>query len=417
MTSQIRLYVTPNNRTYHIHVTSTVADGMLSSSTTNDLATADLRIYADRLIQTTGGLHPIARFLQYECFANGNYLSTWEPLNLDTPSNDEWQRHRLVYPQEFDMIGVAPTNEFLVQALARVSTNTGSDPQSGFLSFWDGTSATYNFTLPVPEGAPQGLHTYKNEVYYYAGGSWWQTNSLGANPVKLREMPGSATEFSGTAAPITVNPYAATVRRGIHLFAWPSVTTNTAINFGVYSYGQTDKNWPSSFGYNYLPSTASQNYSVSNNLQIGGIWGYGDTLLMSWRDDLNGGYGIDSVNNASTPATTAIWQSLIADDGYPNKEMTTIFVDAYYSIPDGATITLAYKLDREANWHSSDAFTTTNLWQGNSGYAKLTVDAPNQRCREAQMQITITCDDTVTTPPVVYCASIVIDPLKDEVLA
>lgn len=417
--SQVRTLVAPNARTYHWHITSSDGTGTVQCSTANDLSTANMRIWADRLVQTTSNYHQIVRFQQFECIANGNYLSAWEPLDLDNPSNEEWQRHRLVFPMEYDMIGVASTNEFLVMALAKISTDTTSNPQTGILAFWDGTSPTYNFTVPIPEGSPQGLHTYKNNAYYYAGGNWWAISSPLTEPVKLRNMPGTATEFSGSNAPITVNPYAATVRRGIHLFAWPSAVANTSINFGVYSWGQTDKNYPEAFGYNYIPSTGSQNYSASNNLQIGGIWNYGDTLLMSWRDDTHGGYGVDAITNASAPASTAIWQSLIVDNNFPNKQQQGLFVDAYYSIPSGATITLAYKLDREANWHSSDTFSTTNLWSGNTGYARLNIGAtsgPVQRCREIQMQITVTCDSTVTTPPVIYSAAIVYDPLTAEVL-
>lgn len=417
--SQVRIYVSPNARTYHLHVTSTVADGSLSCSAANDLSSCDLQVWADRLVQTTNNYHQIVRFQQFECIANGNYLSAWEPLDLENPSNAEWQRHRLAFPQEYDMIGIAPTNEFLVMALARTSTDPSSTPQSGILAFWSGTSPTYDFIVPIPEGSPQGLHTYKNNAYYYANGDWWAISSPVTEPVKLRSMPGSSTEYSGANTPVTVSPYAATVRRGIHLFAWPSAVSNTSINFGVYSWGQTDKNWPEAFGYNYIPSTGSQNYSPSNNLQLGGVWNYGDLLLMSWRDDLNGGYGVDAITNASKPATTAVWQSLVIDNNFPNKKQQALYVDAYYLLPVGSTITLAYKLDREANWHSSDAFSTTNLWDGQDGYARLNIGDtadPTQRCREVQMQITITSDSTVTTPPVVYSASVVFDDLKQEAL-
>lgn len=413
--SQVRIYVTPNARTYHFHLTSTVADGTAACTTAGDLSSCDLQVWADRLVQTTSGYHQIVRFQQYETIANGNYLSVWEPLNLEAPSNDEWLRHRLAFPQEYEMIGLAQTNEFEIMALAKVSTNAASTPQSGLLAFWDGTSPTYNFTIDVPEGSPQGLHTYKNVAYYYAGTDWWAVDSLGGRPVKLRGMPGASTEYSGTNALITVHPYAATVRRGIHLFAWPSVTTNIDIDFGVYSWGQTDKNFAEAFGYNYLPSTLSQNYSVSNNLQLGGVWNYGDTLLLAWRDSTSGGYGVDSITNASVPAATAVWESLIVDNGYAGKEFQTHYVAAYYSLPAGATITLAYKLDREATWHTSEAFSTTNLWDGQAGYARLNVDTP-ARCREVQIQLMVTCDITVTVAPIVYEASVVIDPLAGETL-
>ncbi len=103
---QVRIYVKPNARTYHFHLTSTVANGTIASTDNNDLSTCNLQIWADRMIQTTNGMHPMARFLQYECFGNGNYLSIWEPLS-DPPTNDEWQRHKLVFPQEYEVCGLA----------------------------------------------------------------------------------------------------------------------------------------------------------------------------------------------------------------------------------------------------------------------------------------------------------------------
>lgn len=415
--SQVRAYVTPNARTYHVHVTSTVADGSISCSGVNDMSTCDLQVWADRMVDTVSGLHPIVRFQQYECIANGNYLSVWEPLNLDNPSNSEWQRHRLSFPMEYEMIGLAQTNEFLVMSLARVSTSATSAPQQGLLAFWSGTSPTYDFIVPIPEGSPQALHTYKNVAYYYAGGDWWAISSPLTEPVKIRSMPGSSTEYSGSEAPVTVYPYAAAVRRGVHLFAWPSVTTDTEINFGVYSWGQTDKNWPEAFAYNYLPSTGSQNYSVSNNLQLGGIWSYGDTLIMSWRDSANGGYGVDIVDNSSSAATTAIWESLVVDNRYPNKQLQGLYVDCYFYLPEGATLTLGYKLDREADWHTSEAFSTTSLWNGQTGYARLNIDGDTQKCREIQGQIVITTPSGEMTPPKVYCYSTVYEDLSQEQLA
>jgi hypothetical protein len=369
-------------------------------------------------VDTVNNYHQIVRFQQYECIANGNYLSAWEPLNIEDPSNSEWQRHRLVFPTEYDMIGVAPTNEFLVMALAVTVTDATATAQAGFLAFWSGTSPTYDFIVPIPEGSPQGLHTYDNVAYYYAGGDWYAVSSPVTKPVKMRSMPGSSTEYSGTNTPVTVHPYAATVRRGIHLMAWPSAVANTDIQFGVYSWGRTDKNYPETLGYNYIPSTGSQNYSGSNNLQLGGLWSYGDILLLSWRDSENGGYGVDTVTNASKPASTAIWDSLIVDNGALDKEFVLHFISAAYYLPAGATLKLGYKLDRASDWTYSEEFTSTNLWDGQTGYARFNVgdDDTGGRCREAQMRVMITCDSTVTTPPILRAAAMIVDPLRDEEL-
>lgn len=362
-----RIYVSPSARTYHIHVTSTVADGALTTSANGDLTGADLEVFANRLISTTNGIHPMARFLQYEVIGNSNYLSVWEPLS-DPPTNDEWVRHRLAFPSEYEVCGLSVFNEYLAIALQKVSTSGLADPQEGLIAWWDGLSAVgdnkANYFTRIPEGTPQCITQFKNNIYYYAGGAWYRINSPSAQPVKVRTMPGSDTEFSGATAPLTIYPYAASVRRGVLLMAYPSTTTNTSINYGVYSWGSVDQNFPESFGYSYLLSTGSTNYSVSNNLTIGMVQNFGDTLLISWRDDLNGGYGIDVVNNSSSPAVNASWQSNIFDDGFPGKDKKASYLLAtFLTLPSDCSFRLKYKLERSANWTYS-----SNGSGGNGAY-------------------------------------------------
>lgn len=396
---QVRIYVAPNARTYHVHVTSTVADGTLSTSVAGDLSTCSLEVWADRLVVPSNGMHPMARFLQYECFGNGNYLSVWEPISTP-PTNDEWQRHRLFFPSEYEVCGLAVQNEFLVTALEKSTTNNNLRPQEGLLSFWDGTSELTNYYVKVPEGSPQCIHEYKNVIYYYAGGDWFAIASPTTQPTKVRSMPGSATEFSGANAMIKIYPYAATVRRGIHLMAYPSTTTNTSINYGVYSYGSVDKNFPESFGYSYSLSTGSQNYSVSNNLTIGMVKNFGDTLHISWRDTLNGGYGVDVVDNTSNPAATASWQSLIFDAGAPSKIKKAIWmVVSYLPLPDGCTVTPMYSMNRGA-WVSGAAFSNTVMYNNNNNFCRL--DIPQGDFNEIQLGFSLTA--TVSTPTVTSVA-------------
>lgn len=426
--SQVRIYVAPNARTYHIHVTSTVVDGSLSSSTINNLSTCALEVWADRLVKSNNGMHPMDRFLQYEIFGNANYLSVWEPLTVGPPPasdtsspqdmgawNLEWQRHKLVFPMEYENCGLAHTNEYEVIALEQTTTSATATPQAGIIAFWDGASPTYNFYLTIPEGAPYGLHTYKNIVYYYAGGAWYSLTSPTTLPVKIWQMPGSQTEFSNSNSPILVYPNAATVRRGIHLMAYPCQTTNTGIQFGVYSWGAVDKNFPESFGYNYVISTGSQNYSTDNNLTIGMVKNFGDVLHISWRDTVNGGYGVDVVTNSSPPAPIAIWQDLVFDNGYVGKPKVAGYVDAYFYLPSGASLQLGYSLDNDDFVLDDNIYTSTNLWQGQANYARFDVNLDNQgRFHEFQPQITVTCDSTVTTPPTVRMGSFVFDDLRDE---
>lgn len=212
---QVRLYVTPNARTYHVHLTSTVADGTVRTAINSDFGSCDLQVYADRLVVTNNGMHPMARFLQYEIIGNANYLSVWEPLTEADPPNSEWLRHRLSFPMEYECCGVAATNEFAVMAFEKTSTNNASQPQEGLIAFWDGTSATYNYFIRIPEGSPYALHEYKNIIYYYAGGSWWAVSSPASQPYKIKTMPNTDTELSSlfnlSGESASGNPFTATL--------------------------------------------------------------------------------------------------------------------------------------------------------------------------------------------------------------
>lgn len=391
---QVRLYVKPNARTYHIHITSTVADGTVRSTQTNNLSTCDLRVYADRMVVPNNGMHPLARFQQFECIGNANYLSVWEPIS-DPPTNAEWQRHKLVFPQEYEVCGLAVFNEYLAIACERTTTSDQT-PQDGIIFWWDGLSPSYNYLTKIPEGSPYAIHEYKNVVYYYAGGTWYAIGSPASQPVKIRTMPGTDTEYSGANPQLKVYPYTATVRRGIHMMGWPSTTTNTAIQFGTYSWGAIDKNFPDSFGYSYPISTGSMYYTAQNNLTIGMVKSYGSEMWVSWRDDLNGGYGIDIVDNSSTPATTAIWESLIEDNGFPGKEKTAAYVQAtFLDLPSDCSFKLKYKIDRATNWTYSDAFTLTNLKY--PGIARFDISGEGNRFHEIQFGIDVSAGTTTPT--------------------
>jgi len=169
--SQIRGYVKPNARTYHFHLTSTVADGTVQTTTVSDLDTADFELWAYRLVDTVNGLHPMAQFLQYTLIGNGNYLAVWEPLSPTAPPNTEFQRHRLTFPDGFEVCGITPTDEFAIIACEKRSSDGTKDFQEGKLFIWDGTAQTYNQIIDVSGGSPESIYTYNNYPYFFVNGS------------------------------------------------------------------------------------------------------------------------------------------------------------------------------------------------------------------------------------------------------
>lgn len=420
---QVRIYVSPNARTYHIHVTSTVADGYVYSTGTNDLSTCDLMVYADRMVVTQNGMHPIARFQQFECIGNANYLSIWEPLS-EPPTNAEWQRHYLTFPEEYEVCGLAVFNEFLAIALEK-TTSDDNTPQEGIVAFWDGlTQYKANYFTKIPEGSPYGLHEYKNVLYYYAGGAWYAIPSVTSEPVKIRTMPFGENSYGTTNNTTKIYPYATTTRNGVQLMAYPSITTNESIDYGVYSWGQVDKNLPNSFGYSYLLSTGSQNYSEDNDLEIGMIKNFGDTLHISWRDSENGNYGVDVVDTSSLPPEYATVESLIFDNGYVAKEKEIDYIEATWlsPLPDGVEIQLKYSINR-GDWVYSERFSEDNKWQETDGYARLDTFGSGEnagRFNEIQIGVDIYCGVGLVVPEIegltLTSLSFVFDDLNQEQL-
>lgn len=416
--SPIRLQVAPASQTYHFHLTSTVADGTVSSTATNDLSTCDLQVWADRLVSPNNGMHPMTTFQQFVCIGNEHYLSVWEPLGEPSPSNAAWQRHKLTFPPGYEVCGLAVFNEYLAIACEKKTTGTQT-PQDGIIFFWDGLSSTYNYFTLVPEGSPYAIHQNKNVLYYYAGGAWYVMASVTSQPIKIRTMPFGENSYNNNNNSTIIYPYAATVRNGVQLMAWPSITTNSNIKFGVYSWGQVDKNYPNSFGYSYLLSTGSTTYSAQNNLTIGMVQSFGDNLLISWRDDLNGGYGVDVVNSNSKPAAFSSIETLIYDLGYVGKEKEAEYIQStYLPLPNGVEIVIKYSINR-GTWVESERFSNTNTWQEIANYAQLDIfnsDEKGGRFYELQLGIDIYCDDTVTESPTITSLSTVIDTLNQEVL-
>lgn len=414
----IQVNVGPNAaQTYHWHLTSTVADGTVSSTTANDLSTADMQLWGNRLVATTNGLHPQITFQQFEVIGNGRYLSVWENLGEAAPSNSAWQRQKLSFPPGYEVCGLTVFNEYLAIATERI-TSGSSTPQQGIIFYWDGLSDTYNYFTQIPEGSPESIHEHENAIYYVAGGNWYIITSVAATPEKIRRLPGSENVYTASNTPTKVYPYMGTVRYGIHLLGWPSTTGNTEIPYGVYSWGRVDYTQPNSFGYSYLMSTGSQYKSDTNNLTIGMVKNFGNILHISWRDGST--YGIDVVDANSTPAEYTTWESLIEDNDFTTKQKLASYVQAkWLDIQDGVEIVLKYAINR-GEWVYSERFSNANLWgvDAEPNYARFDIGTSDteERFYEIQYGIDIYCDDTVTAPPIVVSVSAPFDDLNGELL-
>jgi hypothetical protein len=341
--SQIRALVKPNARTYHFHLTSTVAGGTVACTTANNLNTADFELWAYRLVDTVNGLHPVAQFQQFTLIGNGNCLAVWEPLTDSNPPNNEFQRHRLVFPPGFEVCGIAVTDEFAVIACEKRSTDGAKDFQEGKLFTWDGTAKAYNQIIDVDGGAPQGIYSHENIPFMTVNGTL-QAWAGGKTTVKVRTIANTDTEYSDITDNTTVYPNMMATRNNILLMGYPSVTNNQSVEHGVYSWGAVDKNYSSSFGYSYLISTGTKLQTGTNNLKIGCVRNFGDELYIGWQD--GAAFGIDIVDNLSNPAPVFKFRARKFNAGAVfKKKMAVNMAITTHDLPAGVTITPVYRID------------------------------------------------------------------------
>lgn len=339
--SQIRALVKPNARTYHWHIVSSQTDTVIVAGTSGTLNTADYELWAYRLIDTINNLHPMAQFQQFTCIGNGNYLAVWEPLTDKDPPNSEFQRHKLTFPSGFEVCGLAVTDEFLVIACAKYSSDGTKDFQEGKLFTWDGTAATYNQVVDVSGGAPEGTKTHNNIPYFVVNGKLCAWPG-GKDIVQVRKIASLDNTFNGTIDNTRVYPNMLTVKDNMLHVGFPSRTTNTAVEYGTYIWGSLEKNFPDSFNYAYVPNamaTDPNNLNTSGNLQQGCVKSFGDEMYLSWKDKDNN-YGLDIVDNLCTPAPVFKFRARRFDGGQAYRDKLALKVGvATAPLPAGVTMT------------------------------------------------------------------------------
>jgi hypothetical protein len=343
--------------TYHFHLTSTVADGTVATTTVNSLVDCDMELWANALVTTQNTLHPITNFLNFTLIGNGRYVAAYEPLQ-DNPTTADFDRHRITLPPGYEVCGYAQKN--LLCIIGAEKRSTSGEFQEGALFYWDGIGDSYNDWWPVPEGSPEALFSTKNIAYYIAGGSLYRIAGVDGGS-KIRTFRNTDSEFSGIADITHVNPNMMAVRRGILLIGYPTSTTNQALEHGVYSLGAISREYPESFGFSYTTSNGTILDTGSNNLRLGMVKSFGDTAYTSWRDDsaIPHTYGVDIVNNSSAPAGDFQIELLNFDNN-----MAFMYKDAGYAIatfddlPNGVSLTLKYKIDNDVNWTYSETVTT-----------------------------------------------------------
>jgi hypothetical protein len=419
--SQVRAipnaFATGNAAGYHFHLTSSSASDTAAVATinANDLTGCNMLLFAYRLVQTNNGWHPTTIFGQILCIGNGPYLSTYNFGNDSSPNNVQWNRHTLSLDWGYEVCGLTVNNQYLVIAAEKRSNTTSKSYQDGYLYFWDGSNINWNFKIEIPMGAPYSVYTLNNITYFYCAGSLFAWGG-GQQVIKVRYIAYQNTDYLGTVDSTIVNPNMMDVRYNLLMLGYPSSTTNVNTNYGIYSWGCVELTYPNSFGYSYALSNGYQNYSASNNLKIGCIKNFVDTMYLSWQYTDSGSvthYGLDIIDNNSTPAPNFNWQSLIYDGGvrYKLKKGLRYKIN-FLPLPSGCTLTANYMIDRGTPI-SADPDTST-AYSAVVGETSIVIELNNARYHELQWGFSGTCSSLATSPPTITGITMESDGLEDE---
>lgn len=335
--------------TYHLHVTSTVANGTMTSGT--DV----IDTTAARMVDPKSGAHPVIEFTTFLAIANERYLMTFDGL-IDAAiassgkKTTSFNHHKLTFPSGYEMQCVSRFDQFIVMGLEYRGDNV-DDFSQGLIAFWDGVSASINYFIEVNEGGIQLILPIKNRLYFVAGNRGELFVYGGDDYLKVKRFPKTSDKKY-----VRTSWACATIYQGMPLFGMAFDTDSTTFEQGVYSYGQKEALAYDVMNYDYPISSGTR---TGTTLKIGLVKAFGTDLFIGWRDAST--YGVDIVTPSANPFATATYESRFYDFGkpYKDKQLFTLRAD-HDALPSGASVQIGYKVDDDTSFTTNTANSTAD---------------------------------------------------------
>ena len=342
-------------KSYHAHITVSTGTSKIVSSVASTLqsggvATGDFHSYFQYLVTDTQ-FHSMTRWLNFVAIGNERYVAKWDGA-FYTPN-------LIAFPAGTHVRCFGTWGIYLaIGTWQEASSGTPNvyDFATGKIYFWDGISLTYNFAIDVPEGQVNAIFGMDSDLYYFAGwkgdlmyyqGSW--ANQSGSfNGTKIKRIP-----YIEQSSYVEVYPQAMANYQGLLYMGLGANTNSNTLPQGVYSWGALYPDYPKSLSFEHIISTGNKGSSVS----IGMVYPVQESLLVSWSDGI--AYGVDSINPSNgIYHTSGQLQTNIQDGGfiYQNDLLLKIRGE-HIKLNTGESMQVGYKLDREANFETSNSIT------------------------------------------------------------
>lgn len=356
---------------YHFHITSTVNDGTVTTTTVSDLETVDFHTYYQFLVDDAD-YHPIEQILNFIGIGNERYLATYDSAGTYTP-------HRLVFPSGWKVRCITPFRGFWAIGCWKGSDITQTD--EGRIFFWDGISDTYFDSIPVPEGAVNAMYAYKGKLYIWAGyhgERFVYEGGDSTNDNLKQQVPLIADDEYIEILPKAVRSWDGLLRWGVG-----GISNSNNVERGVYTEGRKYPFSPDSLSYDYPISTGSR---ATTNVKIGFIYPVAQKLLIGWKDNVS--YGMDVVDPTGDCFASGTVEEPKRDYGRVSKKKLALVARAECKpLTSGQQIRVKYKYDDDTNWTASD-------WEDTVGSTEVRLPlANNAEFRELE----VACDIETTS--------------------
>lgn len=327
------------NEDYHFHVTSTVADGGVDTSTATDLEAAEYTVQYGTLIDAD--FHPMIEMLNGIAIGNERYIAYFDGATYNPC--------RVVLPPGFNIRTLAKQNEFLVATCWRGASLAEAEEARRY--FWDGTSPVFNYFNEIKVGAINAEINHNNNLFAVYGNK----GSAFVGTEDPQEIIDGVPNLARGKV-VQVYPGAIDIYEGGVLVGYGAVTDDgTSLEQGIYEYNSQTSAIPDSLSFPYLISTGT---TQATTVKIGCVKTFGNDIYVGWRDDSS--YGVDKIAEGDNSATSGRYEDRIFDNGDPNRVKQAIKIEIECeTLTANQTITPIYKIDRVSSWTSGTAVSTS----------------------------------------------------------
>lgn len=297
------------------------------------------------------------------CIGDGRYIAV---LDVDGVT---WSATALTLPEGVRVRSLTKTSDRLI-----IGTWTSSDATIAETSpiydtitevyTWDGTSATYNERVQIPDGVVCNVSNFEERVWAFTGYQGNIREWAGLNAPIIRKVPIFSEDASTTPSielgGMEVMAGAVTNDEGRLLVGYSDSAfggIDTGNRNGVWEIGRRDNSHPFSVINRYIPSPGQQTDLVIGFVKVSS-WGGVKNIFFSWYDGVN--YGVDSVSTSVKGSGHFILGRIKAPNSKFLFKGIKVYMDTLNSGVTGEAVQVQYRLNRTTSWTTLATLTETN---------------------------------------------------------